>query len=105
MKKIIICFFIFLNFSVQAEDPERSCSFNGIPLYGKVKVLDHGADINVKVVESRADLRVKSVNSSPNSCGKWQFVNSSYDFTIKYVFSNPDIRIKYVSSRPGLPLL
>ncbi|MCC8034376.1 MAG: hypothetical protein LIO77_00375 [Rikenellaceae bacterium] len=81
-------------------DPSR-CTYNGISLYGKVKVVSSFADIEVRVVESFPDLRVQVVNSFPDRCGKWEFVESFPDFTIKYVESFSDIDIKFVETFPG----
>jgi hypothetical protein len=82
---------------------ESSCSFNGIPLYGEVQVVDSFPDIEVKEVSSFPDLNVEMVSSFPDSCGEWKIVSSSPDFTIKYVNSFPDIEIKEVTSFPGIP--
>ena len=103
MKKLIICSLLIFSSLTHANEPPKDCTFQGIPLYGKVKIVDRGADINVQVVNDTPELRVQSVISSANSCGKWHFVYSSYDFTIKFVYRNPDLKIKYVSNRPGLP--
>lgn len=53
-----------------------SCTYNGIPLYGKVKVVNSFPDIKVKVVSSFEDLDVQKVSSFADKCGKWQFVDS-----------------------------
>lgn len=82
---------------------ESSCSFEGIPLYGDVEVVDSFPDIEVKRVSSFPDLNVKLVSSFPDSCGEWRIVTSSPDFTIKYVNSFPDIEIEEVTSFPGIP--
>ncbi len=63
--------------------------YNGIPLWGKVKVVEHNADIKVQVVKSFPDLKVKKVTSFP-------------DFTIQYVNSFPDIKIQFVDAFPGV---
>ena len=68
-----------------------SCTYNGIPLYGKVKVVNSFPDIKVKVVSSFEDLDVQKVSSFADKCGKWQFVDSF-----------PDIKIQYVNSFPGV---
>lgn len=78
-----------------------SCSFKGIPLHGKVKVVNSFADIKVKVVESFEDLKVQVVEHFPDDCGKWQFVDSFPDFTVQYVNSFPDITIRFVNHFPG----
>ncbi len=78
-----------------------SCSYNGIPLYGKVKVVNSFPDIKVKIVSSFEDLDVQKVNAFADKCGKWQFVDSFPDFKIQFVDSFPDITIKFVQSFPG----
>ncbi|HBR00477.1 MULTISPECIES: hypothetical protein [unclassified Roseofilum] len=81
--------------------PEK-CSFKGIQLYGKVKVVEHFPDIQVQVVESFPDLKVKWVKHFPDVCGKWKQVDHFADFKIQYVNSFPDIKIKLVDSFPGM---
>ena len=79
------------------------CTFEGTPLYGKVKMVESFPDIKVKFVNSFPDLKVKYVNSFADSCGEWKMVESFPDFTIKAVSSFPDIEVKIVTSFPGLP--
>jgi hypothetical protein len=81
----------------------QTCSYNGIPLFGKVKIVENSGDIAVKIVESFPDLGVNVVESYPDECGEWEFVESSPDFTIKFVESFSDLDIKFVDSFPGLP--
>ena len=81
----------------------EDCYFNGIPLYGKVRVVESFPDIRVRVVESFPDLKVQKVDYSANSCGKWQFVDSFEDFQIQFVDSFEDIQIQYVEYLPGVP--
>lgn len=50
------------------------CTYNGIPLHGKVKVVEHFEDLKVKPVQHFA-----------NSCGQWQFVDNFEDFKVKFV--------------------
>lgn len=76
--------------------------YKGIKLCGKVKVVEHFADIKVQVVSSFPDLKVKVVDSFPNKIGEWKFVEYGEDFTIQFVTSFPDIKIKYVTSFPGV---
>lgn len=81
----------------------ENCAFDGIPLKGKVQIVESFADIEVKVVDSFPDLKVKTVSSFPDDCGEWEFVESFPDFTIKYVDSFADVEIQFVESFPGLP--
>ncbi|MDY6936539.1 MAG: hypothetical protein SWY16_02645 [Cyanobacteriota bacterium] len=81
----------------------NNCTFNGIPLYGEVKIVSSGADFTVEVVDSFPDLNVQVVESFPDDCGEWEFVESSPDFTIEYVDSFPDVEIEFVNSFPGTP--
>lgn len=78
------------------------CSYDGIPLNGKVKVVNSFPDIKVEVVSSFEDLDVQAVNSFPDRCGKWKFVDNFPDFTVQFVNSFPDIKIKFVDNFPGL---
>jgi hypothetical protein len=81
-------------------DPE-ACTFNGIPLYGRVKVVTLLAD--VKIQESfMPDLRVQEVRYAADSCGEWQFVEfGPADFTVQFVRLSPDITISFTRWAPG----
>lgn len=85
------------------DEVTADCTYNGIELWGDVKVVDSFPDLEVKVVDAFPDLNVKVVDSFPDSCGRWKFVDSFPDFTVKFVDSFPDIQIEYVESFPGLP--
>ena len=78
------------------------CRFNGVDLYGRVKIVDFLPDVTVKTASFFPDLRVQRVNMFASSCGQWQFVDSFPDFTIKFVDLFPDITIQYVSMFPGV---
>ncbi|MBO7173567.1 MAG: hypothetical protein J6V64_04440 [Burkholderiaceae bacterium] len=78
------------------------CTYKGIPLYGKVKVVTSFPDIKVKVVKSFPDLKVKRVSAFPNQCGQWQFVDAFADFKVQFVESFADIKIQYVDAFPGV---
>lgn len=82
----------------------ESCSFNGKKLYGKIQfVATPGeADIKVKIVNSFADLKVRFVENSPNSCGKWQIVETNGSLKVYITENFPDIKIKPVVSFPGV---
>lgn len=81
-------------------DPE-SCTYQGIPLYGRVKVVDFLADFDVRVVDFLPDLRVQIVDYLPISCGKWEFVDFLWDFTVRFVDYLGDIDIQFVDYLPG----
>ena len=116
MKHIISFMFIFCIFFCQpvlSENKTKNstsekginkekCTCNGIPLKGKVKIVNSFADFKVKVVNSFPDVNVKMVNSFSNHCGEWQFVESFPDFTIQFVENFPDVKIKFVESFPGM---
>ncbi len=82
---------------------DAGCALNGVPLHGRVRVVDSFPDFTVKTVTSFPDLRVRQVESFPDECGEWLFVDSFPDFTIRYVDSFPDLKIQFVDSFPGLP--
>ena len=78
------------------------CAFAGKALQGRVRVVASFPDFKVKLVTSFADLKVQRVTSFPDSCGKWQLVDSFPDFTVQFVDSFPDFAIEYVDSFPGV---
>lgn len=82
---------------------EEDCTFDGLPLYGKIQFVESFPDIKIQVVESFPDLKVKIVDSFPDECGEWQIVDSFPDLKVRIVESFPDIKIKFVESFPGLP--
>ena len=78
------------------------CKFNGIPLYGRVQVVNSFATFKVRISDNFYDFKVKQVSELPYSCGEWQFVNEgAVDFTIEYVDNFQDFSIKFVDSNPG----
>lgn len=105
--KVLLTLFIlstaFIPTPTGDEKVESDCTCKGIPLYGKVKVVENFADFEVKVVENFPDLEVKLVSNFPDDCGEWQMVENFPDFTIKYVENFPDFEIKFVENFPGLP--
>lgn len=90
---------------LRAEEPKvsKECSFHGIPMQGKVQVVNSFPDFKVQKVASFPDLKIQWVGSFADSCGKWQKVESFPDFKIQYVESFPDLKIQAVSAFPGLP--
>ena len=82
---------------------DSNCSFRGIKLAGKVKIVDSFPDIRVKAVKSFPDIKVKKVSSFADDCGEWQFVDSFADLKIQYVDSFPDVEVAWVDSFPGMP--
>ena len=107
MKKLTAIFTVLLLFAITipamaASVINQDGCYKGIKLCGRVKVVEHFADIKVKVVDSFPDLKVKVVDSFPDDIGEWKFVESGEDFTVQFVDSFPDIKIKYVNSFPGV---
>jgi hypothetical protein len=79
-----------------------NCTWRGLSLYGKVKVVENFPDLKVKIVTGFPDLKVQVVDAFPDACGKWQFVESFPDLKIQFVESFEDIRIEFVNAFPGL---
>ena len=104
MKKFFALAFLFIFSSgiCHAGNVSADCTYNGIPLYGKVKIVENFEDIKVKVVNNFEDLKVKPVQHFPNSCGQWQFVDNFEDFKVKFVENFEDIDIKYVDFFEGM---
>lgn len=81
---------------------ENECQFKGIPLYGKVQIVDAFPDIKVQVVDAFPDIKVKWVDHFADECGKWEEVDVFPDFKIQYVDAFPDIKVKWVDHFPGV---
>jgi len=102
----------YVNYSPGVPDSKKSssgqkinsynCTWKGLPLYGKVKIVENFADIRVKVVTSFPDLKVQLVESFPDACGKWEFTESFPDLKVQFVESFEDIRVEFVNSFPGI---
>lgn len=74
----------------------KNCTFNDVKIYGRVRVVEYGADFKVKIVDRDEYLSVKLVTTeSPNDCGYWQMVNSSENFTVQFVEYGEDFTIRY----------
>ena len=99
---MILIFATIFSYVLSAYEVSPNCTYKGIKLYGKVKVVESFPDIEIKIVNSFPDLKVMEVNSFADSCGKWEFVDSFEDFSVKFVDSFPEIEIKFVDSFPGL---
>ena len=107
MKKLTAIFTVVFLFAMTlpamtASAVNQGGYYKGIKLCGRVRVVEHFADIKVKVVDSFPDIKVKVVDSFPDDIGEWQFVEYGTDFTVQFVDSFPDIKIKYVTSFPGV---
>jgi hypothetical protein len=107
MKKVLITLVLLVLFTVtlisSRNNPihKSDCTFKGIKLYGRVKVVTSFPDVKVQIVSSFPDLKVQAVKSFPDRCGKWEFVDTFPDFKIQFVTSFSDIKIQYVNSFPG----
>ena len=102
MKKYFLLGCTLLFTSLLWARSDKPCSYDGIELHGKVKVVKYNEDIKVKVVEYNPDIEVKIVEYGAYDCGEWEFVEYDEDFKIKYVEYNEDIRVKFVEYNPGV---
>lgn len=99
---VLVSLVLFSVSGAMAAKIAPDCTYNGIKLSGKVKIVNNFADIKVQKVEHFQDLSVQFVKNFPNACGKWQLVDNFPDFTIQLVDHFPDITIKEVNNFPGL---
>jgi hypothetical protein len=79
-----------------------TCSYQGKPLYGRVKFVESLQDIKVKVVTTLPDLRVKMVTHPTTRCGEWEIVEFLPDLKVQFVETLPDLEIKFVEDNPGV---
>lgn len=103
-KPTLLLLILFLGFvaNAQEEIDYENCTFNGIPLYGKVQVVESFPDFKVEIVKAFPDMRVMKVNAFPDECGEWMFVDVFPDFTIQFVDNFADVKIEYVTAFPGM---
>lgn len=80
----------------------NGCFFNGVPMFGRVKVVSVGAQFKIRLVGSRAALRVKGVTRPAKKCGEWQFVSTAPTFTVEIVRSGQDFTVSLGAARPGV---
>jgi hypothetical protein len=88
--------------SVQESIDLSNCSFNGIELKGKVKIVKNFADIKIQFVDHFPDIKVKVVDHFPDDCGEWKWVDNFPDFTVEIVDQFPDLKVKRVDHFPGI---
>ncbi|AMH07284.2 hypothetical protein HPS43_27565 [Achromobacter xylosoxidans] len=99
---LLACAMLGAAFTAQAGDIDKGrCAYKGIPLHGKVKIVNAFPDIKVKVVDAFADIRVKKVSAFADGCGEWKIVDAFPDFKIQFVDAFPDVTVKWVDAFPG----
>ncbi len=106
MKKLIaLVAVLFVSTVLPASDstqtPIVDCKCKGIPLYGRVRVVEMAADLDVLVVDmAPADLYVLQVDAAPTKCGEWEFVDlyGEEDFTVRFVdlYGEQDFTVQFV---------
>ena len=82
--------------------PKARCAFNGLPLKGKVKFVEHGEDIKIKYVDYDADIKVQFVEWGADDCGQWQKVDYGEDLKVRIVDWNEDLKVEKVDYSPGM---
>jgi len=102
LKYFLSIFLISATLFAQHKVDKETCSYNGIQLYGKVKIVEHFPDITIQVVENFADIDVKIVEEFPDECGKWKLVENFPDFKVKIVNKNADIKVRFIKYFPGV---
>jgi hypothetical protein len=76
------------------------CTFDGIPLFGRVRYVTDFPDITVRETPF-PDLRVRE-GPFADSCGEWEIVENFEDIRVEVVTSLEDFGIEY-SDFPGIP--
>lgn len=78
------------------------CIYRNKQLFGKVKIVDYGADFKIQLVDYGADLKVRKVDYGANKCGVWQFVDYGADFKVQIVDFGSDFKVQFVEYGEGL---
>ncbi len=103
MKRLLLLLICFLPLQMLAENPiDDDCTFNGIPLYGKVKIVDIGETFKVRIVDIGEDIKICESNFNETTCGNWQFVTIGEDFSIRFVTIGEDFTIRFVNLGNGV---
>ncbi len=103
MKRFLLILICLLPIALFAENPiSDSCTFNGVPLYGKVKIVDIGETFKVRVVDIGEDIKIRESNFNETTCGVWQFVTIGEDFSIRFVTIGEDFTIRFVNLDNGV---
>jgi hypothetical protein len=92
----------FATVAAQATAGWNGCSFNGVPLFGRVKYVAFGAQFKIRLASANAALKVKAVTHPAKTCGEWQFVQANPTFTVQIVKSGEDFTVSLGAARPGL---
>jgi hypothetical protein len=95
---------IFSSPAYGASQVGKDCTWNGIRLAGKVKIVDrkHNPDFTIKIVEHFSDMKIKMVEHFPDRCGEWQVVDHNQDFTVAIVTGRHDLKVKWENHFPGV---
>src|SRR5512138_3167347 len=83
-------------------DPGR-CTFDGHPLYGRIRIVRALADVKVEVVTAFPDVRVRKVDAFADECGEWEIVDGVADTTVELVDALGDVKVEFVEAFPGVP--
>jgi hypothetical protein len=78
------------------------CIYRNKQLFGKVQIVEYGADFKVQIVDYGSDLKVRKVDYGASSCGKWQFVDYGANFKVQFVDYGADFKIQFVDYGEGL---
>lgn len=72
------------------------------PLFGKVEIVQTGADLKVELVKVGADIKVEVVNVGAASCGKVEIVEVGADVKVEIVEVGADLKVEIVDSGSGI---
>jgi hypothetical protein len=74
---------------------EDTCTYNGIPLHGDVRVVQYGGDMAVRRVQYGGDLVVREMTYGGSRCGEWRFVRYGGDFSVRFVDYGGDFTVRF----------
>jgi len=100
--KYFLSIFLILTFSLFAQVDKESCTYDGLKLYGKVKIVEYEYDLTIEVVEYNSDIDVKIVEYFPEDCCEWKLVEYFPDLKVKIVKHNADLRVRFVEKFPKI---
>ncbi len=78
------------------------CLLKNKQLFGKVQIVEYGADFKIQKVDYGSDLKVQLVEYGASSCGRWQIVDYGANFKIQIVDYGADFKVQFVDYGEGL---
>jgi hypothetical protein len=98
----IFCLTFFLSLSYQpfVENDQDDCTYKGISMMGRIRIVDHGEDVKIRVVDRGEDVKIRLVERPALYCYEWRIVEHGEDLRVRIVDHGEDMKIRFVDYTP-----